>query len=104
PYEYIYENVKYLLQADDLSFVNLETPVVETAPYSSYPLFNVHSEYVWPAIQAGFDVFSLANNHAGDRGSSGIPKTIKAMEDLATSAQSELNRRVSYGGLRPTGV
>ena len=71
PFSELYSGVKSILQSDDLSFVNLETPVDNTNIYSTFPRFNVNSEYVWAAIVAGFDVFSLANNHAADRGPPG---------------------------------
>lgn len=103
PFDYIYSKIAYLLRDDDLSFVNLETPVDDGAPYATYPLFNVHSPYVWAAIEAGFDVFSLANNHSGDRGAKGVPKTQTALESLRVRTKEELGRDLYFDGLRPNG-
>jgi poly-gamma-glutamate synthesis protein (capsule biosynthesis protein) len=100
PYEAIYEPVARLLRDCDLSFTNLEFPVDDSAPYASYPRFNVHSEYPWAAITAGFSVFSLANNHSADRGVAGIASTQAAMTALAKRAASELQRTITFNGLR----
>ena len=62
-YNMIYTDIEEIIQNDDFTFANLETPVHEGRAYESYPTFNVQPEYVQAAIDAGFDVFSLANNH-----------------------------------------
>lgn len=100
PYEAIYAPVSRLLRDCDLSFANLEFPVDDSAPYSSYPRFNVHSEYAWAAITAGFNVFSLANNHSADRGVPGIAATQAAMAALADRAMRDMRRSVRFNGLR----
>jgi poly-gamma-glutamate synthesis protein (capsule biosynthesis protein) len=69
-YRRIYEDLRPVLTADDLSFGNLETPVADSLPMSTFPSFNVHSAYLRAAVDGGFDVFSLANNHANDHASS----------------------------------
>lgn len=93
-YDRIYDDVRDFLKRDDLSFANLEFPVDDTAPYSTYPLFNVQTPYVEAAIRGGFDAFSLANNHSNDRGRRGLVQTWAAAADL--------NRRygVLFHGLR----
>lgn len=100
PYEAIYEDISYLLKTDDLSFVNLEFPIDDSKPYKSYPAFNVHSEYPLVAVQAGFDVFSLANNHSADNGAAGIPITEDAMVKLKKWTFTEMNRSIWFNGLR----
>ena len=80
PYSFIYEKIKGILQNDDLSFANLEFPVDSEKPYSNYPLFNVQPEYVQAAIDGGFDVFSLANNHITDQGALSVINTYREME------------------------
>jgi poly-gamma-glutamate synthesis protein (capsule biosynthesis protein) len=101
PYEGIYAPVVRLLKDCDLSFANLEFPVDDAAPYASFPRFNVHSEYVWAAITAGFNVFSLANNHTADRGPAGVASTDRAIKSLADRARRELLRDIGSNGLRP---
>ena len=63
-YSVVYEDIRPILISDDLTFSNLETPVDEKLPYKGYPRFNIHKEYVQAAINAGIDVFPLANNHS----------------------------------------
>ncbi len=91
-YNRIYEALRPILLSDDLSFANLEAPVAANLPLSTYPRFNVHLSYVLSAIQGGFDVFSLANNHANDQGSAGIAGTLASLETIVPS--------VYYSGLR----
>ncbi len=80
PLSDIYEGVAEQLFNDDLSFVNLEFPIDETRKQSSYPSFNVHPKYIEAAINSGFDVFALGNNHTNDFGINSVNKTIKNMD------------------------
>jgi poly-gamma-glutamate synthesis protein (capsule biosynthesis protein) len=90
----IYENVAEVLHRADLSFANLEFTVDPERPYSTYPRFNVHPEYVAAAIAGGFDVFSLANNHTTDFGRDSIRRTLESMTRLAQS------RGIWFSGIR----
>jgi len=81
-YDRIYDDLREFLQSDDLSFANLEMPVDDDLPLSTYPLFNVHSPYVEAAVAGGFDVFSLANNHANDQGTDGMGATLAALSSI----------------------
>ncbi|MDC7222282.1 MAG: CapA family protein [Spirochaetales bacterium] len=93
PYSHIYESVHSLFLEDDLTFGNLEFPVDNDKPYSTFPQFNVHSDYVQAAVTAGFDVFSLANNHSADQGKESVGKTYAALEEFDL---------IYHSGLRPT--
>lgn len=84
-YNVIYQNVSHIFLSDDLTFGNLETPVTDSLPLSTYPNFNVHSNYLLAAVAAGFDVFALANNHSNDQGLEGIDGTLSAMENISPS-------------------
>lgn len=85
PYSNIYHRVAPILTSDDLSFGNLEFPIAPELPVSNYPLFNVHPPYVEAAVEAGFDVFSVANNHITDQKTEGIVSTYYSL----TTLQSE---------------
>lgn len=98
-YDRIYERLLPFLQSDDLSFINLEAPVDETSPQATFPQFNVHKPYVQAAISAGFDVFSLANNHSYDRYAKGTRRTLKAMDELAALPENA----IYHSGLRADG-
>ncbi|MGL4986969.1 MAG: CapA family protein [Treponemataceae bacterium] len=86
-YDIIYDDVRDILRSDDLSFANFETPVDKTKSYETYPNFNVQPPYAQAAFRAGFDVFTLANNHSNDQGVSSIKETIKFFE---SSVQDEI--------------
>ena len=81
-YDLIYKDVEKILHDDDLSFINVETPVCDTLPLSTYPNFNVHTSYLRAAVQAGFDVLSFANNHTNDHGKTGIDGTLTAVRTV----------------------
>ena len=74
-YDKIWRDIKPVVESADLSFANVEAPVNDNQPWSSYPKFNMHSNYIEAAINAGFNVFSLANNHTNDQGAEGIAAT-----------------------------
>lgn len=82
------------LLTDDWSFINLETPVNPAKPISGYPTFNAHPPYVEAAVEGGFDVFALANNHSNDGGVVGIEATLGVLNDL------EARRGVRWSGLK----
>jgi hypothetical protein len=83
-YNDIYKDIKELFLKDDLTFGNLEFPICEDLPMSTFPMFNVHPPYVEAAINAGFEVFSCANNHTTDKGPEGVKKTYTAMKEFET--------------------
>jgi len=70
-----FEHVTELLSSADLALGNLETPVDGYFDDHCYPRFSAPHEYLDALAGAGFDVLSLANNHALDRGSDGLART-----------------------------
>ena len=74
-FDRIWKYVSQKIQEADLAFCNLESPVMDSKRWMSYPTFNMHTDYVEEAIKAGFDVFSLANNHTNDQYLKGINST-----------------------------
>lgn len=98
-YNKIYADIGDILLFDDLSFCNMEMPICDELPMSSYPQFNVHSLYLKAAILGGFDVFSLANNHTNDKGVKGIDGTFKSFENM----QKEFSdKKVFCSGIKQT--
>ena len=81
-YDLIYKDVEKILHSDDLSFVNIETPVCDALPLSTYPCFNVHMPYLRAAVQAGFDMLGFANNHTNDHGTTGIDGTLASVRTI----------------------
>ena len=98
-YPKIWRDVKYLIEPCDLAFANIEAPIDETQKWQSYPNFNMPQAYVEAAIDAGFDVFSLCNNHTNDQGLNGIKETIKSSEKLVKRSK-ERNEQIYFSGLK----
>ena len=98
-YNKIYDDVKEFLLSDGLSFGNIEMPVCDELPLSTYPRFNVHSDYLKAAIDAGFDIFSLANNHTNDQYEQGIHGTIASFQKLQKDFATK-NRLLYASGVR----
>lgn len=100
----LWNEVQPLLSQADLVYGNLEGPAAKQvgpggqhvdnvkpgyddsvyAPSSQGKslVFNFHPSSVQALKDAGFDVFSLANNHTVDRGSLGVDRTIGLMEEM----------------------
>ncbi|MDU4697822.1 MAG: CapA family protein [Paenibacillus sp.] len=80
-YELPYKYVRGLFKNDDLSVLNLETPVTtggDPAEDKTY-VFKSPPKAIGPMAQAGVDAVNLANNHVLDQGVSGLQDTMKAL-------------------------
>ena len=95
----IWKDVKPIIQNSDLAFANIEAPVDPTKPVSSFPQFNMSVEYLQAAIDAGFSVFSLTNNHSNDQGLSGMQETLKTCKKL-TEKYAEEGKTLYFSGLK----
>lgn len=98
-YDKIWRDVKEFIEAGDLSFANIESPVDTTKSASSYPNFNMTKKYVNAIINAGFNVFSLCNNHTNDQGLDGIKQTIKTFSELQQENLQQ-NRKIYFSGTK----
>lgn len=85
----ILKEVTPILSKADIAFGNLEGPMLEGGtttkcrPNSTRCFaFRVPTRYGKHLKDAGFDVLSLANNHAGDFGDYGRSSTRKTLDDL----------------------
>ncbi|MBD5314268.1 MAG: CapA family protein [Bacteroides sp.] len=67
------------ISSADFAVVNLETPL-GGAPYSGYPIFCAHDNYVDALTESGFDLILTANNHILDRRDKGVRRTIATLE------------------------
>ena len=98
-YSLIWKDIAPLALSCDFSFANIEAPVDDSIPYATYPRFNMHSEYPEAAIRAGFNVFSLVNNHSNDQGLSSMIHTHEWAEKTE-SAHKGKEREVFFSGLK----
>jgi poly-gamma-glutamate capsule biosynthesis protein CapA/YwtB (metallophosphatase superfamily) len=84
---FLMRNVEPVLRDADVTFGNLEgtlldeggTPKSCKDPSVCY-VFRTPTRYVRNLISAGFDMMSLANNHAGDFGEAGRRSSMKTLE------------------------
>jgi poly-gamma-glutamate synthesis protein (capsule biosynthesis protein) len=77
-----YAEVSPLLRGFDLAVANLEFPVDTTQPIGpegASTRFNGSARHLDALAEAGFDLLSLANNHALDRGPAGLVRTVNAV-------------------------
>src|SRR2546421_8521064 len=82
------KDVTPILSAADIAFGNLEGPIVDGGtsakcrPGSTQCFaFRVPTRYGKYLKQAGFDVMSVANNHAGDFGEAGRASTMRVLDE-----------------------
>lgn len=77
-YDYPYKHVKDLFLQDDLTVLNLETPVTEggTPEEEKTYVFKSPPEALPEMVRAGVEVVNLANNHILDQGVEGLSDTL----------------------------
>jgi len=97
---FLMKEVEDILKNADVTFGNLEgtlldsggTPKTCRDPKVCYA-FRSPERYVKNLVNAGFDVLSLANNHAGDFGDVGRKSTIKSLEEAGLYHTGQLPKR-----------
>ncbi len=78
-----FSEVKKYLRDADFTIGNFETVLAgKKKRYSGYPFFNAPDDFLLAIKEAGFDLLVNANNHAIDKGSYGVERTIKKMDEL----------------------
>ncbi len=69
-----------ILKKADITFVNLETPLLSKCPLTQEGMiFCGDSRNIEGLVYAGVDIVNLANNHAGNYGKEGIDSTINLL-------------------------
>ncbi len=81
-FSYCYDNVRDYISSFDVSQINQETLVNDALPPSSYPMFSTPGQMGHDLYDAGFDVFSLANNHTYDKGATGLSATVEFWQNM----------------------
>lgn len=86
-----FEHVRERIIAADVAVANLESPLT-TQPYqrAGYDL-RAPLEAVTALINAGFDVVSLANNHAFDAGEKGLEEVLSVLRAAGIAALTHRN-------------
>ena len=99
-YEKIWRDVRDVISAQDLAFANIEAPIDTTKQAASYPSFNMTRKYVQAAVDAGFDVFSLCNNHTNDQYKNGILETLKTTQAITEYTKEQLGNDIYFSGTK----
>lgn len=97
---FLMKDVEAVLKNADVTFGNLEgtllneggTPKTCRDPKVCYA-FRTPVAYVDNLVNAGFDLMSLANNHAGDMGDLGRKSSMKTLEDAGILHAGQLNQK-----------
>lgn len=98
--EFLMKEVEPVLRNADVTFGNLEgtlldeggTPKTCKDPKVCY-VFRTPTRYVKNLISAGFDMMSLANNHAGDFGEAGRKSSMKTLEVGGILHAGQMNQK-----------
>jgi poly-gamma-glutamate capsule biosynthesis protein CapA/YwtB (metallophosphatase superfamily) len=97
---FLLKEVEPVLKNADVTFGNLEgtllneggTPKKCNDPKVCYA-FRTPVSYVRNLVNAGFDIMSLANNHAGDMGDLGRKSSMKTLDDAGILHAGQLNQK-----------
>lgn len=78
----VFEDVKPILGAADLTLANFETTTAgPDRGYTGYPMFNSPDEVIDAIAYAGIDVVTTANNHSLDTGREGLKRTVQTLRE-----------------------
>ena len=80
-YDDCYALVKPIISEADIAIANFEV-TLGGKPYKGYPCFSAPDEYLYAAIDAGFDIFTTGNNHCLDTRQRGLERTIDVMDSM----------------------
>jgi gamma-polyglutamate biosynthesis protein CapA len=85
-YIWPWNNTVDLLKDADLTFINLETPLVDDCPIRmSGTVFCGNPRHIEGLKYADIDVINLANNHIGNHGDKGILETQNILSEFHTT-------------------
>ena len=80
-YGSFFKHIEAQIQGADLAVGNMEFPLAG-APYSGYPVFSGPDSFAAYLSEVGFDVLLTANNHILDKGTAGMERTIRRLEEM----------------------
>ena len=86
-----YTYIEPYIKSADIAIANLEVPLAGK-PYSGYPCFSSPDALLDGAVNAGFQVMQLANNHVADRGGNGIERSYITVNKRVKSTGVYLNQ------------
>lgn len=104
----LFAGIRFEIASADLAMANLESPLTARAHVSGPDALEAKPSSARLLRSAGFDVLSIANNHAGDAGPGTVSDTMRALKSAqitvvgagATREQAFAARIVRAGDLR----
>lgn len=110
-FRWVLAGMSALIPQDDIAFVNLESPLTESfrSPENATPpVLGAPTTYGADLAATGFDVLSVANNHAFDQAGDGLAITLDAIRQAGMlsvgAGRSDADARapvvVTRGGVR----
>ena len=108
-FTYMMEDVKDIISKYDIKYYNQEVIFDDDKPYSTYPIFNIPSDWGENMINdMGFNLVSLATNHSMDCGNASAKKNAEWWESktniLATGMASSEERRNEHRIFEANGI
>lgn len=82
-YCYPFDSTEMIIKKADIAIANLEAPFAEKGrPFNKTFTFKVPFDFLQGPLAAGFDIFTLANNHILDYGNQGLFTTLHALDSV----------------------
>lgn len=79
-FTWAFNNIAETLKSADITFINLETPLIKNCKTTNEGMvFCGDIRHLQGLLLSGVNVASLANNHAGNYGESGIKETVELL-------------------------
>lgn len=96
-----FKYIKPYLQKSDFLFGNLETVLAgKEKGYTGYPDFNSPSQFLAPIKNVGFNLITTANNHALDKGSKGLLRTIEELKKYDLNYEGTFSSKEDRDSIR----
>ncbi|MCC6094709.1 MAG: CapA family protein [Eubacterium sp.] len=92
-FSYLYQDVQDYISEHELAWIDVETDINNEIEPAGYPQFSTPGQDGIDLYNAGFDIFSLCNNHTYDLGVQGLT----ASENFWTSEMPSGSRFITTG-------
>ncbi len=92
-YDTVFTFIKPVLSEADIVIANFEVTLGGT-PYKGYPSFSSPTGLAVACMNAGIDCLVTANNHAADRRTTGIKRTINILDSLGITHTGTFSDRM----------
>lgn len=81
-YDYPFASTTDIIKDADIAFANLESPILDGRAVRAHEMrFRTDVKFTPALARAGFDIVTLANNHARDQGEKGLQETLRVLQE-----------------------